>query len=67
MEYLFKGVKMNFQDANYYAERLEGLVKDLTFDLKHEKDEWSKCVLTNAIRHLTDSNEVFKRLEPKEE
>lgn len=58
---------MNNSETVHYKERLQGLVKDLTFDLKYEKDVEAIRVLQNTIRHLNLSVEVFNRLDSKED
>jgi hypothetical protein len=54
---------MNTSEVNWYKERLAGLVKDLQFDLKYEKDVETIRYLQNMIRHLNTSVEVFNRVE----
>jgi hypothetical protein len=57
---------MNSSEVNWYKERLAGLVKDLQFDLKYEKDVETVRYLQNMIRHLNSSVEVFNRVEGTE-
>lgn len=57
---------MNQSEVVYFIDRLQGLVRDLTFDLKHEKHTETQGYLTNTIRHLQNSIEVMRRIEPGE-
>lgn len=58
---------MNNSETNHFMERLQGLVKDLQFDQKHEKDIETAGYLNNAIRHAENALAVIKRIESIED